>query len=141
MIKGAKASANVVIHEKLCEPGVYVSKMSIAGATFARVGPVEFVSRTLNSNVEGTFEPGEGSGRLLDWLMQIQPRGGEISLCITHDTILSTFVYDLAGKKNLQRKDWPWMLEGVFLWFDEDDIHWIWRGVSSRVSRLKYFEK
>jgi broad specificity phosphatase PhoE len=141
MIKGAKASANVVIHENLCEPGVYVSKMSLAGATFVNVGPVEFVSRTLNNTVEGTFKPGEATSRLLNWLMEIQPARGEISLCITHDTILSTFVYDLAGKKDLEQTDWPWMLEGVFLWVDEDDIHWIWRGVSSQVSRLKYFEK
>jgi broad specificity phosphatase PhoE len=141
MIKGAKSSANVIIHEKLCEPGVYVSKMSLAGATFVKVGPVEFVSRTLNNRVEGTFKSDQGTGRLLDWLMEIQPARGEISLCITHDTILSTFVYDLAGKKDLQRKDWPWMLEGVFLWGDGDDIHWIWRGVSSRISRLKYLEK
>jgi broad specificity phosphatase PhoE len=141
MIKGAAAPANVIIHEKLCEPGCYVAQMSVAGATFARVGPVEFVTRTLNNTVEGTFHPEEGTSRLLDWLMEIQPRRGEISLCITHDTILSTFVYELAGKKNLQRKDWPWMLEGVFLWFDEDYIHWIWRGVSNRVSRSKYFQK
>lgn len=139
MIAGAKAEASVVIHEKLCEPGCYVSKMSIAGVTFARVGPVEFVTRTLNNNVEGTFQPGEGTGRLLAWLMEIQPRSGEISLCITHDTILSTFVYDLVGKKNLHQEDWPWMLEGVFLWFSEDHIHWIWRGIINQVSRLKYF--
>ena len=141
MIKGAEAEATVIIHEQLCEPGCYVAKMSVAGATFARVGPIEFVTRTLNNNVEGTFQPGEGTSRLLDWLMEIQPGSGEISLCITHDTILSTFVYNLAGKKNLQQEDWPWMLEGVFLWFAEDYIHWIWRGVSHQVSRLKYFEK
>ena len=141
MIEGAAASVDVIIHEKLCEPGVYVSKMSIAGATFTKVGPVEFVARTLNDTVQGTFSPGEGTRRLLEWLVEIQPQSGEISLCITHDTILSTFVYDLAGKRHLQREDWPWMLEGVFLWIDEDEIHWIWRGVNSRVSRLKYFLK
>ena len=140
MIKGAAAKTNVVIHEKLCEPGCYVQKMSIAGATFARVGMIEFVSRTLNNAVEGNFHSGEATGRLLDWLMEIQPRPGEISLCITHDTILSTFVYDLAGKTNLQREDWPWMLEGVFLWFDDEYIHWIWRGQSQQVPRSRYFE-
>jgi broad specificity phosphatase PhoE len=141
MIQGAKAAANVIVHEQLCEPGVYVSKMSLAGPTFVKVGPIEFVTRTLNNTVEGTFEAREGTRRLLDLFLKVQPGIGEISLCITHDTILSSFVYELAGKKKLQRQDWPWMLEGVFLWIEEDYIHWIWRGVYSRTPRLKYFEK
>ncbi len=141
MIEGAGAEINVSVYEKLCEPGCYVAEMPLAGATFARVGPVEFVARTLNNDVEGTFPVAEGTRRLLDWVQQIQPVSTEITLCVTHDTILSTFVYNLLGKKSMQQEDWPWMLEGVFLWFTKGDLHWIWRGVGHQVAWEKLSEQ
>jgi hypothetical protein len=28
----------------------------------------------------------------------------------------------------ISERDWPWMMEGLWLWFDERELHWIWRG-------------
>lgn len=137
---GTDANISVAVHEMLCEPGCYVEKMSVAGKTFVEVGPVEFVSRTLQGTVEGAFDARQGTRQLLGLLRDIQPETGEISLCITHDTILSSFVYELAGKKNLHREDWPWMPEGVFVWFDKSHVHWIWRGVGNKAPLGIYFD-
>jgi broad specificity phosphatase PhoE len=132
MLEGADANLQVQVHEILCEPGCYVDSMAVAGPTFVAQGPVNFVSSTLRDEVDGMRPVQEGTGNFLSMLRSVQPVGNEITLCVTHDTILSTFVYDLAGKKQLADEDWPWMQEGVFLWFDEQYVHWIWRGIKNQ---------
>lgn len=128
MLQGGGSSQAVEIHEKLCEPGCYVADMRVAGPTFVALGPVDFVSGTLRDEVDGMFAMREGTGRFLQMLKATQPTDPAITVCVTHDTILSTFVYDLENRRQLDDDDWPWMLEGVFLWFDEQDVHWVWRG-------------
>jgi hypothetical protein len=132
MLKGAGSHQLVEIHDKLCEPGCYVASMRVAGPTFVALGPVDFVSGTLRDEVDGMFTMREGTGRFLTMLKATQPVGSEITICVTHDTILSTFVYDLQKRQQLDDDDWPWMLEGVFLWFDDGNVHWVWRGVQGQ---------
>jgi broad specificity phosphatase PhoE len=129
MLQGAGSPGKVEIHEKLCEPGCYVANMRVAGPTFVALGPVNFVSSVLRNEVDGMFTMRDATGRFLQMLKATQPVGPEITICVTHDTILSTLVYDLEQRQQLDDDDWPWMLEGVFLWFDQHDVHWVWRGV------------
>ena len=131
MIVGAGVHGSVQIEDKLCEPGCYVTEMKLAGPTFAKLGPIEFISRLLQSeHLSGTNTTRKGSAHLISWLRNRQPEPGRINLFVTHDTILAGLVYELLGKQRLSREDWPWMLEGVFLWFDTESIHWVWRGES-----------
>lgn len=129
MIEGAGANGSVQIEDKLCEPGCYVTEMRLAGPSFVKLGPVEFISKLLQSKqLAGTNTTREGSAGLISWLRSRQPEPGKINLFVTHDTILAALVYELLAKQRLTREDWPWMLEGVFLWFDSQSIHWVWRG-------------
>jgi hypothetical protein len=66
------------------------------------------------------------------------PGAGRINLFVTHDTILSTFVYELADRHPLSREDWPWMMEGIFLWFDARHVHWLWRGEAGHKDLADY---
>jgi len=129
MIDGAGSTGSVLIETKLCEPGCYVTEMKLAGPAFVKLGPIKFISKLLQSaDLTGTNTTREGSALLLSWLRSRQPEPGKINLFVTHDTILAALVYELIGKQQLNRADWPWMLEGVFMWFDTKAIHWIWRG-------------
>jgi|TARA_Y100000310_G_scaffold341598_1_gene441256 broad specificity phosphatase PhoE len=139
MIAGAGADGSVTIEDKLCEPGCYVTEMKLAGPAFVRLGPIEFISRLLQSeDLSGTNTTREGSAELMSWLRSRQPERGKINLFVTHDTILAGFVYDLLGKQHLTSEDWPWMLEGVFLWFDTAFIHWVWRGERGKKPLAEY---
>ena len=129
MIAGADSDGTVLIEDKLCEPGCYVTEMRLAGPAFVKLGPVEFISKLLQSvHLSGTNISRDGSAHLLSWLKCRQPEPGKTNLFVTHDTILAALVYDLLGKEQLTREDWPWMLEGVFLWFESESVHWAWRG-------------
>lgn len=128
MLEGAGVTLPVEIHEKLCEPGCYVSNMTVAGPSFIALGPVDFVSGTLRNEVDGMFTTRQGTGDFLQMLRRAQPEESGLTVCVTHDTILGTLVYDLENKRQLDDDDWPWMLEGVFLWFDDSFVHWVWRG-------------
>ena len=51
---------------------------------------------------------------------------GSLTVHVTHDTILAAFIYHLIGRDHLREQDWPWMLEGAWLWFEEPDtVCWI----------------
>lgn len=139
MIVGAGSNGSVIIEEKLCEPGCYVEEMKLAGPAFVRLGPIEFISKLLQSEpISGTNTTRDGTTLLLSWLNCRQPEPGKINLFITHDTILAALVYELLGKQQLTSEDWPWMLEGVFLWFDSESIHWVWRGERGKRNLADY---
>lgn len=112
----------------LVEPGSYVQDIGQVGGLFFKLGPLGFANKHLRNEVRGVLSPQEGARQLLSHLQASQGEPGSLAVHVTHDTILAAFIYYLRGEETLQTDHWPWMLEGAFVWFDEDHAHWLWRG-------------
>ncbi len=134
----ARAMANgaqideVVIHSSslLVEPGSYVLDIEKVAGLFFKLGPVAFASKHLKNEVRGLKPPGLGVSEILESLRASLGEAGSLSVHVTHDTILASFIYHLVGIDELEQDHWPWMMEGAFLWFQSGKVHWIWRGES-----------
>lgn len=113
----------------LVEPGCYVQSIGHAGPLFLQLGPLAFANRHLSEPLHGILSPEAGAERLLKHLYESRGSAGSVTVHVTHDTILAAFIYHLMGREHLHQDDWPWMLEGAWLWFDDaDTVRWIWRG-------------
>lgn len=133
MARGAGlADVDIRTTMNLVEPGCYVQSIGHVGPLFLQLGPLAFANRHLRENLDGILSPAEGAAKLLRHLHEHQGPAGTISLHVTHDTILAAFIYHMMGREHLDEEDWPWMMEGAWLWFDEDTVHWVWRGQFGR---------
>ena len=139
-MNGATQDLNVSInqHGLLVEPGSFVVDIAQAGPHFRQYGALKFINQFLNHQLPGMKMPIEGAQDILRLLFDHIPKQENgLLLAVSHDTILSALFAVMAGQQKVERKDWPQMMEGAFLWFDgdmdtghfEDSIvNWIWRG-------------
>jgi broad specificity phosphatase PhoE len=111
----------------LVEPGSYVRDVNLAGPLFFRLGAVGFINRHLAGEADGVLSAAEGRAQLVEHFLATNPGPGELAVHVTHDTILAAFVAGLHGHRAIREEDWPWMMEGVWLWFEAQSVHWIWR--------------
>ena len=133
MLAGARrADLGVVTDRQLVEPGCYVEDSRAIGPSFLQLGPVGFANRHFSEALPGIRTPEEGTARLVAFMRAQLGAPGSLSLLVTHDTILAACIYTLAGTECIGEHDWPWMMEGAFLWFDAEHVHWLWRGEVSR---------
>ena len=112
----------------LVEPGSYVQHIEKVGGLFFKLGPIAFACKHLRGEVRGVLSPKDGTQQLLRHLRQTMGQGNQLTVHVTHDTILAAFVYSLLQHAELEEEHWPWMMEGVFVWFADDRVHWLWRG-------------
>lgn len=117
----------------LVEPGCYVHSVGEVGPLFMQLGPLAFANRHLRESLGGILSPAAGAAKIVQHIRAQQGPAGSLTVHVTHDTILAAFIYFLLQRAQLQSEDWPWMLEGAWLWFDDDDaLRWIWRGELGR---------
>jgi hypothetical protein len=116
----------------LVEPGCYVEDVNQAGPAFFRLGALDFINQHLTQGVAGVLSPAAGRDRLLSHFCDYSPAPGTVQVHVTHDTILAAFVAGLHDHDRITDEDWPWMMEGLWLWFDESHLNWIWRGRAER---------
>ena len=128
MLSGAEHEASIEMDMMLTEPGCYVQDLSKAGPVYLSEGPRGFINKHINEAIEGTISAAQGTQRLLQLMYENVGLPGQMSLFVTHDTVLATFIYYLFGEESVTEEHWPWMMEGAFLWFDEGEVHWLWRG-------------
>ena len=126
--EGAGIDLTISTQNTLVEPGSYVQDIGQVGGLFFKLGPIGFANKHLRNEVRGVLSPQDGAVQLLRYLQQHQGQAGSLSVHVTHDTILAAFIYYLRGEQDLEKDHWPWMMEGAFLWFDEEAAHWLWRG-------------
>ena len=112
----------------LTEPGCYVQDMIQVAGLFLKSGPQHFTVRLLNNNLRGVLSAQEGAKQLLTWFKSQMGLPGTLTLHVSHDTILATLVYFLLNKKDITETQWPWMMEGVYLWFCDEQVLFVWRG-------------
>ena len=128
MGQGAGVDLPVSTHSSLVEPGSYVVDLPVAGPYFLKLGPLAFARKHLRNEVRGVLSPREGAVRLLQHFRDSLMQPGTLTVHVTHDTILASFIYFLRRESEIEEAHWPWMMEGAFLWFDDDVVYWLWRG-------------
>lgn len=112
----------------LVEPGCYVEDLSAVGDTFLKMGAFRFLNTHLQEPFSGMLSPAQGREKLANYLQAREPARGHLNVHVTHDTILAVLVAELHGRREIRKEDWPWMMEGLWVWFDERHMHWVWRG-------------
>lgn len=125
----------------LVEPGSFVVDIQTAAPYFRRQGAVSFINSFVQNALPGMKPPINGVLDVLELLYYSHlvqkgqhPHERTLSLAVSHDTILAAFIAVISGHFQVEQKDWPEMMEGLFLWFDdaacfeESRAHWIWRG-------------
>ncbi len=133
MQQGAGLQRDIEHQSLLVEPGSLVTEPEIANAVFKEVGVLNFINRFLQGSLEGTKNAYQGGLDILSLLYQYQPQQGHLMLAVSHDTLLSAFLAVMLDKIEIDWNDWPKMMEGVFLWFDDKpfsqaNAYFVWRG-------------
>lgn len=129
MVEGAAASKPVDRHRLLVEPGSFVRDLGAVGKLFLELGAVGFANRHLAGGLgEGVLSPEEGTARVLTLARTHVGPPGTMSLLVTHDTILAAVIHTLRAARSIGEEEWPRMMEGAFLWFDDEQVFWLWRG-------------
>ncbi|WP_101676370.1 histidine phosphatase family protein [Alloalcanivorax mobilis] len=124
----------VITDATLVEPGCYVEDINQVGPTFLKMGAMKFLNAHLKMPFEGMLTPAQGRAKLASYLREREPSPGALAVHVTHDTILAVLVAELEGRDCIDERDWPWMMEGLWVWFDECHMNWVWRGEQGRRS-------
>lgn len=140
MADGLDIELDVIQEGYLMEPGCYVMEIEKVGKTFLDLGPVGFANEHFQKGLPGVLSPKAGAKKLLDYFQERLCESQGLRIHVSHDTILAAFVYCLLQRQTLEEDDWPQMMEGIFLWFDENQLHWIWRGEPGKLP-LDFFNE
>lgn len=128
-----KKLTDVAQHTLLVEPGSFVLDVNLAGPHFIQYGALKFINAFLNNQLPGMKMPMQGVLDILRLLFEHQTKTArQLSLAVSHDTILAAMFSLMAGHTLIEKQDWPHMMEGAFLWFEGNSfetsqVHWIWR--------------
>lgn len=115
----------------LAEPGCFIkdiSTMEKVGKVFIERGPITFLESMLTGSFDQYISTKDSVGLLLQAFQNTHSQNTrQLNIHVSHDTILAAFVYSILDKQNLSESDWPRMMEGVYLWFDDEHVHGVWR--------------
>lgn len=133
MQEGAGVRQPIAHEPLLVEPGSLVTDAEQANEEFKRIGALNFINTFLQDTSSSTKPAKQGGLDLLSLLYQSQPEPGHLSLAVSHDTLLAAFLGVMRQHNEITWDDWPKMMEGMFLWFDdkpfeESTANFIWRG-------------
>lgn len=125
----------------LVEPGSFVIDIDQAAPHFRSQGAIGFIDSFVKNSLPGMKHPIHGVLDVLELLyhshLNESSQGqcqAQLSLAVSHDTILAAFIAVISGHFQVEKKDWPEMMEGLFVWFDpigdftHSQMHWVWRG-------------
>ncbi|MEB3766504.1 phosphoglycerate mutase family protein [Acinetobacter sp. MD2] len=124
----------------LVEPGSFVLDIQQAAPYFKQQGALGFVNSFVNNGLPGMKHPITGVVDVLELIYQTHPQqAGGLSLAVSHDTIIAAMLAVMNNQTQLNKSDWPEMMEGVFVWFEgdcfsESILKWIWRGQLHQLS-------
>ena len=133
MQEGANLKRAVIHQSLLVEPGSLVTDPKTVSTIFKEIGVLNFINRFLQGDLEGTKNAYQGGLDILSLFYQHQPEQGHLMLAVSHDTLLSAFLAVMFDIPKIDWNDWPKMMEGVFLWFDDKpfaqaNAYFVWRG-------------
>lgn len=133
MQQGAGLCCDVKHQPLLVEPGSLVVNPNIVNPIFKQIGALNFINRYLSGDLLGTKSRHQGGLDILTLLYEHQPKNNHLLLAVSHDTLLSAFLAVMMEAVSIDWNDWPKMMEGMFIWFDDKPLadataHFIWRG-------------
>ena len=133
MQEGAGLQRTITHQSLLVEPGSLVIEPETVSEVFKEIGVLNFINGFLQGNIEGTKNAYQGGLDILSLFYQHQPKQNHLMLAVSHDTLLSAFLAVMFDTPEIDWDDWPKMMEGVFLWFDdkpfvEATAYFVWRG-------------
>lgn len=137
VLKGSgQNGANVHIDPILSR--AFVRDVTTAGPVFLEHNPIWIVNCLLqNIPVPGMRPIDQGVARIMSAMFgNISDTRPCLNLYISHDNIIAAVVYYLLGKRAIDEYDWPWMLEGVFLWYEKPELFLVWRGTKHKPSLM-----
>ncbi|MCU4412517.1 histidine phosphatase family protein [Acinetobacter sp. WU_MDCI_Axc73] len=117
----------------LVEPGSFVLDIKKAAPYFREQGALGFINSFVNNALPGMKHPITGVFDVLELIYNTHPNASNgLSLAVSHDTIIAAIVAVISGRSQIDKEDWPAMMEGLFVWFEGDDfmnsqLKWIWR--------------
>ncbi len=140
MARGAGIAVPIIETTVLVEPGCFVHSIKKVGPLFLQMGPLAFANHHFQQSMEGILSPKQGVAKLIEHFYQsVQSHTqGDLIVHVSHDTILAAFIYHLLQQNTISEDDWPWMMEGAWLWFDKSTLYWIWRGQQGQVDLANY---
>lgn len=140
MARGAGIQIPIVESTLLVEPGCFVQSIRHAGLLFLQMGPFAFTNHHFKNTIKGVLSPKEGAAKLIQHFYHSQQAlgQGDLIVHVSHDTILATFIYHLLQQQGVEEHDWPWMMEGAWLWFDNSSLYYLWRGQQGQVDLADY---
>ncbi len=130
----------------LVEPGSFVLDIQQAAPYFHTQGALGFINSFVQNALPGMKHPIHGVVDVLELIYETHPRNAKgLSLAVSHDTILAAIIAVISGRNQVDRADWPEMMEGLFVWFEgesfiESRLKWIWRGQVNELS-IRDFQK
>lgn len=133
MQAGAGLDRDIHHQSLLVEPGSLVTNPEVASEIFKEIGAFNFINQFLSGQAQGTKNAHMGGLDILSLFYHHQPEPGELKLAVSHDTLLSAFLAVMFDARQIEWNDWPKMMEGVFLWFDDKPFadtkaYFLWRG-------------
>lgn len=133
MQEGAGLQRTISHQSLLVEPGSLVTDPETVSEIFKEIGVLNFINQFLQGSLAGTKNAYQGGLDILSLFYQHQPQQGHLMLAVSHDTLLSAFLAVMLDVAEINWNDWPKMMEGVFLWFDdkpflEANAYFVWRG-------------
>lgn len=140
---------NIEIVEQglLVEPGSFVLDIQQAAPYFRQQGALGFINSFVNNALPGMKHPITGVADVLELLYNAHPQNsGGLSLAVSHDTIIAAMLAVMRNQMQLEKSDWPEMMEGVFVWFEGDNfaesvLKWIWRGKIHQLSIREFVQQ
>ena len=140
---------NIEIVEQglLVEPGSFVLDIQQAAPYFRKQGALGFINSFVNNALPGMKHPITGVADVLELLYNAHPQNsGGLTLAVSHDTIIAAMLAVMRNQMQLEKSDWPEMMEGVFVWFEGDNfadslLKWIWRGKIHQLSIHEFLQQ
>ncbi|PNK61964.1 histidine phosphatase family protein [Psychrobacter sp. FDAARGOS_221] len=139
MQEGAGVDQPITHEPLLVEPGSLVTNPFKANMVFKQIGALNFINAFLKDELDSTKPARQGGLDLLSLLYDSQPDPGHLALAVSHDTLLAAFLGVMRQAGIISWDDWPKMMEGMFVWFDdkpfeESTANFIWRGEHFQVA-------
>lgn len=118
----------------LVEPGSFVLDIKQAAPYFRQQGALGFINSFVNNALPGMKHPITGVFDVLELIYNTHPnQENGLSLAVSHDTIIAAILAVISEQSQIEKTDWPAMMEGLFVWFEGENflnsqLKWIWRG-------------
>lgn len=120
---GASTNHAIVRDSLLGDPGVYVLDPKLAWSNWTNLGHDGVMDHLATSLkvLPGMAPPAEAARRLARHVVDVAGDDAGLHVFVTHDLLVLATVARLV-RKVMGPADWPWYLEGAFLWRAVDGI-------------------